>query len=102
MGDYLDGLAQVVAPAFLGDDLLVNPACGPVIVASEAGVGEALVVPEIEVGFSSVVGDENLAVLKRRHGAWVDVQIRVEFLKGHLEPAALEETAHGCCRKPLT
>ena len=65
VGDDLDGLAEVVAAALLGDDLLVDAAGGEVVVAGELGVGEALVVAQIEVGLRAVVGDEDLAVLER-------------------------------------
>ena len=77
--DDLDGLAEVVAAALLGDDLLVDAAGGEVVVARELGVGEALVVAEVEVGLGAVVGDEDLAVLEGRHGAGVDVEVGVEL-----------------------
>ena len=35
--------------------------------------------PKIEIGLSSVVGDKNLAMLKRRHRARIDINIRIEF-----------------------
>ena len=79
VGDDLDGLAEVVAAAFLGDDLLVDTAGGEVVVAGKVGVGEALVVAKVKIGFRAVVGHEDLAVLKRRHGARVDVQVGVKF-----------------------
>ena len=80
----LDGLAQIVAAALLGDDGFVDAAGGPVIVAGQLAVGEALVVPEVEVGLGAVIGDEDLAVLERRHGAGVDVQIGIELLQRDL------------------
>ena len=74
---------------------------GPVVVAGELGVGEALVVSEVEIGFGAVVGDEDLAVLKRRHGARVDVQVRIELHQVDFEAAALEQTADRGCRQTL-
>ena len=99
--DDLHGLAEVVAAALLGDDLLVDAAGGPVIVARQAGVGEAFVVAEVEVGFGAIVGDEDFAVLEGRHGARIDVQIRVELHEVDLEPAAFEQAADGSCRQSL-
>jgi hypothetical protein len=64
VGNDLNGFAEVVAAALLEDDLLVDAAGGVVVVAREGRVGEALVVAEVEIGFSAVVGDENFAVLK--------------------------------------
>jgi len=58
-------------------------------------VREALVVPEVEVSFSAVFGDENFAVLKRTHGAGIDVEIRIALLKGDFETATFEETTDG-------
>ena len=94
VGDDLDGLAEIVAAALLGDDLLVDAAGGEVVVAGEAGVGEALVVAEVEVGFGAIVGDEDFAVLEGAHGARIDVEIRVKLHEIDLcKPAGLEEQA---------
>ncbi len=101
VGDDLDGLAEVVAAAFLGDDLLVDAAGGEVVVARELGVGEALVVAEVEVGLGAVVGDEDLAVLEGRHGAGVDVEVGVKLHEVDLEPACFEEAADGGCGEAL-
>jgi hypothetical protein len=32
-------------------------------------------------------------MLKGAHGAWIDVQIRIELLKSDTKPSAFEETA---------
>ena len=42
-------------------------------------INEALIIAQIEVGFSSVLSDKDLAMLVRRHRAGVDVQIGIEF-----------------------
>ena len=65
MRNDLYGFAEIVAASFLGDDLFVNASGGPVVVAGQLGVSEALVMTEVEVGLGAVVGDEDLAVLKR-------------------------------------
>jgi hypothetical protein len=48
-------------------------------------------VAEVEVGLGPVVGDEDLAVLIRAHGARIDVEIGVELAQPHLVAARLEE-----------
>ena len=48
---------------------------------------------EVEVGLGAVVGDEDLAVLERRHRAGVDVEVGVELLQRDLEAPRLEERA---------
>ena len=51
---------------------------------------------EIKVRFRAIVGDEDLAVLIRAHGAGVNVQIRVKFLVLHAQTALLQEPAERC------
>ena len=91
----LHGLAEIIAAAFFAENGFVDAAGRPVIVAAELGVREALVVAEVEVGFSAVFGDENFAVLKRTHRAGIDVEIRIALLKGDFESATFEETTDG-------
>ena len=95
MRNHLHRLAEIIPAALLGDDLLVNSAGGPVVVAGKFGVGEALVVAEVEIGFGAVVGDEDLAMLKGRHGPGIDVQVRVKLHQVDLEPAAFEQASEG-------
>src|ERR1700760_3438697 len=56
---------------------------------------ETLVMPQVEVGFSAIVGDEHLAMLKGAHGAGIDVEIRIKFLQRYGKTAAFEQTANG-------
>ena len=91
--DDLHGAAEVVAAALLADDLVVDRAGGDVAAARSVGVGEALVVAEVEVGLGAVVGDEDLAVLERAHRARVDVDVRVELLDLDAQAAGLEQAA---------
>jgi len=67
--DDLHGLSQVLAVALLTDHLGVDRPRGGVGRRLELDVDETLVVPEVEVGLTAVVGDEYLAVLERVHGA---------------------------------
>src|SRR5690348_59792 len=99
--NHLHGFTQIVAAALLGDDLLVDAAGGPVVIAAEAGVGEALVVAQVEVGFGPVVGDKDFAVLEGRHGARIHVQIRVHLLHVDFEAAAFQQAADGGGRQAL-
>src|SRR3984885_2671571 len=59
--DFLDGGAEVVAAPLLGEDLLVDAAGGDVVLPARRPSGEALVMPEVEVGLGAVIGDEHLA-----------------------------------------
>ena len=59
----LDGGAEIIAAAFLVDDVLVDAAGGDVVGLGRRAAGKALVVAEIEVGLRAVVGHEHFAVL---------------------------------------
>jgi len=59
------------------------------------GVGETLVVAQIEIGFSAVVGDKHFTMLIRRHRSRINVQIGVALLEGDFQAAAFEETSDG-------
>ena len=74
--DDLDRGAEILAAPLLGDDVGVDLAGREVAHAVRARVHEPLVVAEIEVGLGAVVGDVDLAVLKRAHRARIDVDVR--------------------------
>jgi hypothetical protein len=82
------------APTYLLlDDLAVDLARGDVVVARQGDVEVALVVAEVEVGLAAVVEHVHLAVLRRRHGAGVDVHVGVDLDGGDLEAEHLEQQA---------
>src|SRR5208283_1983479 len=93
--DYLDGLAEIVPAALLGDDGFVDAARGPVIIARQVAVGEAFVMSKVEVGLSTVVGDEDFSVLKRRHRARIHVEVGIELLQRDPQATAFHEAANG-------
>ena len=99
--DHLDGVAEVVAAALLGDHRGVDLAGRHVGDAGQVGVEEPLVVPDVEVGLRPVVGHEDLAVLERVHRPGVDVEVRVELLHRDPQAAGLEQAAEGGGRQPL-
>jgi hypothetical protein len=83
----------VVAPALAADDGVVDPAGGDVRGPARVGVGEALVVAEVEIGLGAILGHEHLAVLIRRHGPGVHVDVRIELLQLHAQPPGDEQAA---------
>ena len=91
----LDGLAEIIAAALLGQNGFVDAAGGPVVVAGKLGVGKTFVMAEVEIGFGAVFGDEDFSMLKRAHRAGIDVQVWIAFLKGDFETATFEETTDG-------
>ena len=93
--DDLDSFAEVVAAALLGDDLLVDSAGGQVVIARQLGVGKALVMAQVEIGFRPIIGHKYFAVLEGAHGAGVDVEVRVELHQVDPHAARLKQAADG-------
>ena len=82
MGDDLHRLAQVVAAAFLVNDALVDASRGHIVGSGGLDVGEALVVPQVQVSLMAIDGDVALAVLVGVQRARVDVDVGVKLLAG--------------------
>jgi hypothetical protein len=55
-------------------------------------------VADVEVGLCTIIGDEDFAVLKRVHGARIDVEIWVELLHCNVQTACGEKVTEtrGC------
>ncbi len=99
--DHLDGRAEVLAASLLRDHRVVDPPGGEVVRPAHGGRGEALVVAEVEIGLGAVVGDEDLAVLVRRHRPRIDVDVGVELEVGDAKAARLHERADRGGSEPL-
>ena len=99
--DHLDGVAEILTPAFLRDHRGVDLAGGDVRVRGEALVEEPLVVSDVQIGLGAVLGDEHLTVLERVHGARVHVEIRVELLHRHPQSATAQQHPERRCCQPL-
>src|SRR3954447_14332607 len=93
MRDHLHGPAEIFAPALLLDHRQIHLPGGPVVVPGRYLVGEPLVMSQVEVRLSPVVGDEHFAVLVRAHRARIDVDVGVEFLQRDLVAVTFEQRA---------
>src|ERR1019366_7613052 len=89
----LDRLAEIFSLALVVEDGLVNLAARKVVHPRQLDVREPLVMSEIEIGFRAVIEHINFAMLIRRHGAWVHVEIRIKLLQRDLQPAIFEQRA---------
>ena len=94
--DDLNRGAEVVAAALPPDHGVVDATGSHVRRAARIGVGETLVVTEVEVGLGTILGHEHLAVLVRRHRARVDVDVGIELLQLDVEPAGNQQPADRC------
>ena len=95
--DHLDGCAQIVAAPLLADDRLVDRTRRDVRIAAKALAEVPLVVAEIEIGLTAVIGDEHLTVLERVHRAGVDVDVGIELLGDDPKTSGLEESCQRRC-----
>jgi hypothetical protein len=77
--NHLHRLAQIVAAPLFLDHRLVDLAGGEVVDLAHLGADEALVMAQVQVGLGAVLGHEHLAVLERRHGAGIDVDVGIEL-----------------------
>ena len=89
--DDLDGLAEVVAAAFLVDNSLIYAAGGYVVGSCGVDVGESFVVAEVEVGFMAVDGHIAFAVFVWVECAGVDIYVWVKLLYCHSVSAGDEQ-----------
>ena len=93
MRNHLHGAAKVVAAALARDHGGVDASRGDVGGLRKVDVNEALVVTKVKIGLCAVVGDVDLAVLVRRHGARIHVEIRIELDDGDAQATRLQQKA---------
>jgi hypothetical protein len=96
VGNDLDGGAEVVAAAFLGENFLIDAAGSDVVLTRRRPAGKSFVMAKIEIGLRAVVSDEDLAVLIGRHRPGIDVEIRIELAQPHLVATCLQQRAERC------
>lgn len=69
----LHGTTEKIAATLSRDERLIDRSLSEVGFLSEAFIDEAFIMSQIEIGFLTVVGNEDFAVLERRHSARIDV-----------------------------
>ena len=93
MRNDLNGGAEIIAAALLGDDVLVDAAGGDVVEPVGGAAGKAFVVTKIEIGLGAVIGDEDFAMLVGAHRTGIDIEVRIELPQPHFVTARLKERA---------
>ena len=102
VGYHLDCSPQVFAPALFGYDRVIDLSCGEVAPLGDNSVRETLVVSQVKVGFSAVIGDKDFAVLKRIHGPGVYVDVGIKLLQRHRQTPCLQERSDGSRSQALS
>jgi len=93
VGNNLYRTSEIISPPFFVDNGKINLARGKVALFGETGIGKTLVMSQVQVCFGAVVGHEDFSVLKGRHGAGVDIDVRIQFLQRNPQPARLQQCA---------
>ena len=94
--NHLHGRAEVLPAPLLVEHVPVHLAGRQIGIAVEVLVDKAFIVSQVEVGFRPVLGDIDLAVLVRAHRPGVHVDIRVQLLRGDLQPSGLQKSPQRC------
>ena len=98
VGNDLNRTAQVIAPALLRNDGLVNFTSGHIGTLGQVDVNKAFIMAQIQVRLRAVVRHEHFAVLVRAHGSRINIDIGIELLHRNLIAPALQQTPQGSCR----
>ena len=93
---YLHSLAKVFALAFFGDHIIVNPAGGHVIGLRGWYVQKTLVMPQVEVGFCSIVSYITFPMFVWIERARIDIDVGIKFLDCNRKPSGLQQLAQRC------
>ena len=79
MRNDLDRTAQIVAAALARNNSGVHFASRNTVAPARRYASKTLVMAEIQVSLSAVVGNVHLAMLIRTHRARVNIQVRIEL-----------------------
>ena len=79
MRNNLHGSPEVIATALLGDNFFVDTTSRVVTRATALNRGKTLIMTEVKIGFSTIIGDIHFAMLERAHGSWIYIDVGVQF-----------------------
>jgi len=75
--------------------MTINLSRSDIIILAQSDIQIPLIIPQIQIGFPTIVEDVDFTVLGRRHGTGVDVHVRVDFDGCHAETGGFEEKTGG-------
>ncbi len=99
VGNNLNRPPKIIPTPLLTNNRIVNLTGREIRFLGKPGRGESLIVSQIEISFSTIIGDKNFAMLKRAHSAGVNINIWVHLLHGDPQPPGFHESADGCRRQ---
>ena len=80
MRDDLYCFTQVITAALFRDHVLVDTSSRDVVSLRCRDIRESFVMPQVQVGFCSIVGHVAFSVFIGIQGSGIDIDIRVQFL----------------------
>ena len=95
MRNDLNGAAQIISLSLLGDDGIIDLPGGVIIFLRRLDSRITLVVPQIEIRLSSVIGHVDFPMLEWIHGSRVHVDVGIELEKIDLQPPELKQGSDG-------
>ena len=102
VGNDLNGSPEIVASAFGCDNRRVDRARGGIGAPGEVLIGETLVVAQVQIGLTTIIGDKYFTVLEGIHGPWIDIEVGVELLHRDAQAPSLKKSAKSRSRESLT
>ncbi len=94
--NHLDGLAKVIAPAFLVDDRFVNLSRRVIVQPAYSGGCKTFIMAQIQIGFRSIIGNINFAMLKRTHRPGIHIYVWIELQHVHFVSPRFHQHSNGC------
>ena len=91
MGNYLNGLAEVISSSLLSNHRFINLAAGQVIKAGKFPRGKSLIMTKIQVGLGSIIQNINFPMLEGAHRAGVYIEVGIKLLDSSGQSALLQK-----------
>ena len=101
MGDDLHRGAEIFSLPLLVQNVPIDLSCGQVGVFVQVFVDESFIMPQIQVGFRTVLGHIHLAMLIGAHGARVNIDIGIQLLRGDLQTSGFQQPPQGSGGDPF-
>uniref|UniRef100_A0A7R9TJ28 Uncharacterized protein n=1 Tax=Micromonas pusilla TaxID=38833 RepID=A0A7R9TJ28_MICPS len=88
---HLYCLSEVFTFALFCDHSLIYLSGSNIVIACKGRINEAFVISKVEIGLTAVVQYKHFTMLKRRHSASIDVDVRINFHTSDAPATCLEE-----------